>query len=71
MSKLQQAPGELEHVRAFVNTVDIEQRTDELESPSSLATWLAAHGLIAPGVPASAADLVHAIELREALRAGR
>jgi predicted RNA-binding Zn ribbon-like protein len=69
MSKLQQAPGELEHVRAFVNTVDIEQRTDELESPQALATWLAARGLIAPGVPASAADLTHAIELREALRA--
>src|SRR5579862_7773753 len=39
------APGRLELVRAFVNTLDIEERTDELDSPAALASWLAARGL--------------------------
>ncbi len=49
------APGELEHVRAFVNTRDLELRTD------TLAAWLAPH---APG----SGDLERATALREALR---
>jgi predicted RNA-binding Zn ribbon-like protein len=69
MSKLQQAPGELEHVRALVNTVDIEQGTEQLGSPPALAQWLADRGLAPPGTAATAADLARAIELREALRA--
>jgi predicted RNA-binding Zn ribbon-like protein len=61
------APGELEKVRAFVNTRDIEERTDELASPAALAAWLDQQGLASPG-QVTPADLALAIELREALR---
>jgi predicted RNA-binding Zn ribbon-like protein len=73
-SKLQAAPGELEHVRAFVNTIDIEDGAEQLDSPRSLGAWLTAHDLGGPdldanGADATGADLAHARELREALRA--
>ena len=61
------APGELEKVRAFVNTRDIEERTDELTSPAALGAWLDQQGLASRG-RISQADLALAIELREALR---
>lgn len=61
------APGRLELVRAFVNTLDIEERTDELDSPAALASWLAARGL-GGDLDASARDLRTAIAMREALR---
>jgi predicted RNA-binding Zn ribbon-like protein len=69
MSKQQQAPGDLELVRAFVNTIDIEQGAERLSSAAALAGWLADNGLVRGGVNATRADLVRAIELREALRA--
>lgn len=63
------APGRLDVVRAFVNTIDIEDGREELDSPERLRAWLAAHGLIPDGQPAADADLTHAIEVRESLRA--
>jgi predicted RNA-binding Zn ribbon-like protein len=69
MSKNQQAPGELEVVREFVNTIDIEDGREQLQTASALAAWLAQHELSSPGVRATRADLANAIELREALRA--
>ena len=69
MSKKEQAPGELELVRAFVNTVDIEEGEEELHSAGALAAWLAEHGLATSDVRATPGDLRHATELREALRA--
>jgi predicted RNA-binding Zn ribbon-like protein len=39
------APGELEIVQRFVNTLDIEAGTDELDSPAALTAWLERHGL--------------------------
>jgi predicted RNA-binding Zn ribbon-like protein len=39
------APGRLELVRAFVNTLDVEAGTDDLSSPEALAAWFAGHGL--------------------------
>jgi predicted RNA-binding Zn ribbon-like protein len=69
MSKQQQAPGELEHVRAFVNTIDIEQGSEQLPGPAELAAWLAEHGLAqSERLRANRADLENAIRLREALR---
>lgn len=62
------APGRLEAVRAFVNTLDIEAGTDELSSPGALDAWIAERALAAPSPPASGADLRRAIALREALR---
>jgi len=76
------APGELEIVQRFVNTLDIEAGTDELDSPAALTAWLERHGLGAGPPPAAeqaprdaadvavtAADLRRAVALREALRA--
>jgi predicted RNA-binding Zn ribbon-like protein len=69
------APGALETIRAFVNTLDIDESTDELGTPAELARWLAEHELLDATAPAtaparpSADDLRHATELREALRA--
>jgi predicted RNA-binding Zn ribbon-like protein len=56
------APGDLERVRRFVNTADAEAGTDELADPAALAAWLGV-------TDAGAADLAHAVALREALRA--
>jgi predicted RNA-binding Zn ribbon-like protein len=65
------APGALETVRAFVNTLDVDDAIEELARPADLAGWLAAHDLLggAGSVRATADDLRRAIELREALRA--
>ena len=60
------APGELELVRLFVNTVDLEDGDDELSSPQALADWLEAHRL--GGGSAGSADLPGARRLREAIR---
>jgi len=64
-----QAPGELEQISAFVNTVDLEAGRDELAQPEALAAWLADRGLAPAEVSVRNADLRRAIELREALRA--
>jgi len=69
MSKQQEAPGELEHVRAFVNTIDLEEGTEELSGPDELAGWLAHHELAPAGLVATSPDVEHAVGLREALRA--
>jgi len=63
----QPAPGDLELIRAFVNTRDVESGRDDLATPAALGAWLAAHGLRAGG--ARPADLRRAVALREALRA--
>jgi predicted RNA-binding Zn ribbon-like protein len=63
------APGELEIVREFVNTLDLESGEDELSSVAALAAWLTARGLVAPGESVRRADLARALAVREALRA--
>src|SRR5947209_8262754 len=68
MRKQQQAPGELEQVRAFVNTADLEQGEEQLGSAAELARWLVDHELASAGLRAARADLEHAVGLREALR---
>ncbi|MFF3854151.1 CGNR zinc finger domain-containing protein [Micromonospora sp. NPDC002575] len=51
--KRQEAPGRLEVVRSFVNTLDLERGVDELDTVEGLAAWLAAQSSPAefPGVP--------------------
>jgi predicted RNA-binding Zn ribbon-like protein len=61
------APGQLETLRAFVNTLDIEEATDDFATPEGLSQWLARHGLAA-AARVSPADLANAVALREALR---
>src|SRR5919108_4389546 len=62
-----QAPGELELVRAFLNTYDVEEDVDEIATPAQLADWLADHELPTARSP-SAADVGRAAAAREALR---
>jgi len=61
------APGDLELVRLFVNTLDVESGADKLADPEALLDWLRERGL-APGGRASGADLHNARRLREAMR---
>jgi predicted RNA-binding Zn ribbon-like protein len=63
----QSAPQRLDVVRDFVNTYDLESEDEGLATPAALTTWLGEHGLGKP--KATATDLRHAVELREALRA--
>ena len=69
MSKDQTAPGRLESVRAFINTLDVEEGTEQLDSPRALSRWFEHEGLLTGRADATAADLENAIRLREALRA--
>jgi predicted RNA-binding Zn ribbon-like protein len=62
------APGDLELVRAFVNTLEVDEKRDELSSPAALAEWLRERGLMRGGA-ATRIDLLHARRVREALRA--
>ncbi len=59
------APGDLELVRSFVNTLDIEAQRDELGSPAQAVAWLRAHGSTAK---VGARDLEELVGLREAIR---
>jgi predicted RNA-binding Zn ribbon-like protein len=63
------APGELELVRRFVNTRDLELETEALGAPAQLDAWLREYGLAQADRAATAADLKRALALREALRA--
>ena len=63
------APGPLELVQRFVNSVDLESGEDELESPAALRTWLSERGLIGARETVGPADLRRALDAREGLRA--
>jgi len=60
------APGELELVRAFVNTLDIETETDALGTSDAARHWLVGHGCRISGL--READLRRLLSLREAIR---
>jgi predicted RNA-binding Zn ribbon-like protein len=62
-----QAPGDLELIRLFVNTLEVESGDDALSSPVVLQAWLREHGL-GRGAEAAPADLHAARRLCEALR---
>jgi len=59
------APGELELVRRFVNTLDIEAGTDAIATPSAAEAWLADEGF---RTRVSRAELRELLVLREAIR---
>jgi predicted RNA-binding Zn ribbon-like protein len=63
------APGELERVRAFVNTWDAEDQTDAIATPVALRDWLADQSLLTGDAKITAADHKRALGVREALRA--
>lgn len=60
-----EAPGQLELVRGFVNSVDLEQGLDPLTAPDHLAQWCEGAGLCRD---AGEADLANLRRFREALR---
>ncbi len=63
------APGDLELVRDFVNTLDIQPGTERFGDPAGLALWLADHRLVSLSPALTDEDLARAKRLREALRA--
>jgi predicted RNA-binding Zn ribbon-like protein len=63
------APGRLELVRQFLNTIDVENATDELETPRAARRWLVAYGLLRRNERVSERNRIGLIEFREGLRA--
>ena len=68
MAEREQADGELGLIQAFVNTLDLMPRTEELKDPNTLKSWLVANGLLGASEAVDEADLKHAIAVREAMR---
>ena len=66
--KRQEAPGRLELVRTFVNTVDLEDGSDEMADAGRLARWLTERELLEPDAKVGEKDVARALEVREALR---
>lgn len=69
MQDVEPAPGRLELVQRFVNTVDHEHGRELLHSPARLQAALLELGLLDRGTRVTEADLESALELREGLRA--
>jgi predicted RNA-binding Zn ribbon-like protein len=65
----QTAPVPLELVRAFVNTLDVEDGLDALEDGEQAQSWLEAHGLDGDEDSVDEEDRQRLIAVREALRA--
>jgi len=68
LAQRNEAPGELELVRRFVNTWDVEEGTDELDGPQSLLGWFSGMGLIDDEAIADQEDLKRTLALREGIR---
>lgn len=62
------APGDLELVRAFINTAQLERGVDDLEQPADLRRWLVSRELLSASAPVGEDDVVVALAVREALR---
>ena len=61
------APGDLDLVRTFINTRELDPDREELTDPAALDAWLKRRGL--PVLePATAEELERALAFREALR---
>jgi predicted RNA-binding Zn ribbon-like protein len=67
-TKKNEAPGRLDVVRIFVNTIDLDRGRDQLEDPAKLGQWLRERDLL-EDAEIGAEDLRRAREVREALRA--
>ena len=61
-------PKELELIRDFVNTRDLEPPQDAISEPRALAAWLSERGLLPEGARATRGHVERAAEFREALR---
>jgi predicted RNA-binding Zn ribbon-like protein len=63
------APGRLELVRAFVNTLDLDKSSDALADHPAAAKWLHAAELLPAGVAVDPKEWRQIVRVREALRA--
>jgi predicted RNA-binding Zn ribbon-like protein len=61
------APDQLELVREFVNTHELDPEVESIPTPEALTGWLREHGLLDAGVELDDDDLRRAHELRDAL----
>lgn len=68
MAERETATGDVGLVQAFVNTLDLVPRNEQLAEPDALKRWFVARGLIDPSAPVEGADLKHALAVREAMR---
>jgi len=68
MAEREPAPGRLQLVQRFVNTVDYEHGREVLSEPSRLGRLLVELGLLDAGAAVGADDLRRALDVREALR---
>jgi predicted RNA-binding Zn ribbon-like protein len=62
------APGYLELVRVFVNSVDLESGIDDLSTGAEATAWLVQHGVIGAGDDVDDQGAAALRRLREALR---
>src|SRR3954466_5037759 len=62
------APDELDHIRQFVNTYDLESLEDKIAEPEAAAAWLAERGLLPATEELTQADVRQAQSMRESLR---
>ena len=63
-----EAPGDLELVRTFVNTLDPDTGKDALSTPGQMEEWFVSRKLVEAGARVKPADIGKAIDLRSALR---
>ena len=63
------APEPLRLVQRFVNTIDVAHALDWIATPEELSGWLVEVGIVVDLADVEEADVAHARELREALRA--
>src|SRR3954471_302042 len=63
------APDPLDLVQRFVNSLDIDDGIEELQTPENLRDWLAERGLLSADEAVSEGDVRRAIDVREGLRA--
>src|SRR5206468_11521442 len=61
------APDQLELVRGFVNTHELDPEVETIPTPEALAQWLSEHGLLDADVDLDERDLARAHRLRDAL----
>src|ERR1700745_3494254 len=59
---------QLDLVRDYVNTLDLETGIDRLSSPDELAMWFSEQGLVDDLVEPTDEELADAVALREAIR---
>jgi predicted RNA-binding Zn ribbon-like protein len=62
------APGDLDHIRKFVNTIDLESMEEDIGDPAALAAWLTERGLLAESERLTDRDVRRAHDVREAIR---